>query len=316
MRRGTSPERAHAPVTSYNTATAAKAAIAPQWDQAMTRKILVLAPLALSVLGCVPQEKYDDLLTAYRAKEQQTLQAQNEVDRMRSKEAMLRGQMQDYVSKLEQAELQIGDQNSEISGLRTEFEGLQEMVGNLDFGPLPPELNEKLVRLASENSNLLAYDEQTGMLQFASDLTFALGSVELNPAAQEAIRALADIMDEGDGLAFEIRVVGHTDNVPLRSGSIYRSNVQLSAQRAISVRNALVRDGVAPARIMVGGYGEFRPIAENGKRGSAANRRVEIFLVPMPASMTPMGDDEITIDLESDAPAPAAPAPAEIEPLK
>lgn len=281
----------------------------------MTRKILVLAPIAFSTLGCVPQEKYDDLLTAYRAKEQQTLQAQNEVDRMRANEAALRGQMQDYVNKLEQAELQIGDQNSEIAGLRTEFEGLLETVGSLDFGPLPPELNEKLVRLASENSNLLAYDEQTGMLQFASDLTFALGSVELNPAAQEAIRALADIMDEGDGLAFEIRVVGHTDNVPLRSGSIYRSNVQLSAQRAISVRNALVRDGVSPERIMVGGYGEFRPIAENGKRGSAANRRVEIFLVAMPASIAPMGEDDIIVDIDVDAPA-SAPAPSDFEPLK
>lgn len=281
----------------------------------MTRKTLILAPLALSVLGCVPQEKYDDLLTAYRAKEQQTRQAQNEVDRMRANEATLRGQMQDYVNKLEQAELQIGDQNSEISGLRNEFEGLLETVGNLDFGPLPPELNEKLVRLASENSNLLAYDEQTGMLQFASDLTFALGSVELNPAAQEAIRALADIMDDGDGLAFEIRVIGHTDNVPLRSGSIYRSNVQLSAQRAISVRNALVRDGVSPERIMVGGYGEFRPIAENGKRGSAANRRVEIFLVAMPASLAPVGEEEILIEVDVEAPA-TTPAAAEIEPLK
>ena len=283
----------------------------------MTRKILVLAPIAFATLGCVPQEKYDDLLTAYRAKERQTLQAQNEVDRMRSNEATLRGQMQDYVNKLEQAELQIGDQNSEIAGLRTEFEGLLETVGSLDFGPLPAELNEKLVRLASENSNLLAYDEQTGMLQFASDLTFALGSVELNPAAQEAIRALADIMDEGDGLAFEIRVIGHTDNVPLRSGSIYRSNVQLSAQRAISVRDALVRDGVSPERIMVGGYGEFRPIAENGKRGSAANRRVEIFLVAMPASIGPASEEEIILETGSDTSASPAPAASDdFEPLK
>ncbi|NCF41171.1 MAG: OmpA family protein, partial [Planctomycetia bacterium] len=61
------------------------------------------------------------------------------------------------------------------------------------------------------------------------------------------------------------------------------TNMHLSTHRAISVRDALVKDGIAANRVQVAGYGEFRPVAENGKRGSATNRRVEIFLTPMPA---------------------------------
>ena len=280
----------------------------------MRRTILLFAPVALLAAGCVPQEKYDDLLSAYRAKEQQVVSARQENERMRSNEAAVRRQMQDYVEKLEQAETQIGGQNGEISDLRGQFEVLLEQVQNLDFGPMNPELNEKLLRLASENPDLLDYDETTGTLQFASDVTFAMGSVDLSPDAMNAVKALADILDEGDGLVFEIQVLGHTDNVRLRSGSIYRSNVQLSAQRAISVRDAMVKDGVNPDRILIGGFGEFRPLVENGRRGAAANRWVEIRLAPMPVL------DIESVEVVSPDPAPAAPSPApsriEDEPLK
>jgi chemotaxis protein MotB len=280
----------------------------------MRRTILLFAPVALLAAGCVPQEKYDDLLSAYRAKEQQVVSARQETERMRSNEASVRRQMQDYVEKLEQAEVQIGGQNGEISGLRGQFEVLLEQVQNLDFGPMNPELNEKLLRLASENPDLLDYDETTGTLQFASDVTFAMGSVDLSPDAMNAVKALADILDEGDGLVFEIQVLGHTDNVRLRSGSIYRSNVQLSAQRAISVRNAMVKDGVSPDRILIGGFGEFRPLVENGRRGAAANRRVEIRLAPMP--VLDIEDVEVISPDPAPAAEPLAPARFEDEPLK
>ncbi len=276
----------------------------------MRRPLLLIAPLALSVAGCVPQEKYDDLLTAYRAKEQQTIAAQREADRLRANEDAIRRQMGEYASKLAEAEGQLGDQSGEIATLRQEYQDFAERVASLDFNQqISSELNQRLVDLSLRYPGLLTYDEKSGLIQFASDLTFAMGSVDLSGDARTAIKALAGILEDG-GIGFEIRVVGHTDNVPLRSGSIYKSNVQLSAQRAISVRDALVRDGVAPDRIMVGGFGEFRPVAANGRRGSAANRRVEIFLV---ATGEPT-------EAASDAPAAEAPAEAprsaDDEPLK
>ena len=277
----------------------------------MRRPLLLVAPLVLSTAGCVPQEKYDDLLTAYRAKEQQTIAAQREADRLRANEDAIRRQMGEYASKLAEAEGQLGDQSGEIAKLRQEYQDFAERVASLDFNQqISSELNQRLVELSLRYPGLLTYDEKTGLIQFASDLTFAMGSVELSGDARTAIKALAAILEDG-GIGFEIRVVGHTDNVPLRSGSIYRSNVQLSAQRAISVRDALVKDGVAPDRIMVGGFGEFRPVAANGPRGSGANRRVEIFLV---------ATGEPTDQTSNQSPAvetsPERPRPADDEPLK
>jgi chemotaxis protein MotB len=280
----------------------------------MRRPLLLVAPLALSAAGCVPQEKYDDLLTAYRAKEQQAMASQNEADRLRANEEAFRRQMQEYVNKLADAEGQLGDQSGEIAKLRQEYQDFAERVSKLDFNEqISSELNQRLIDLSLRYPGLLTYDEKTGLIQFASDLTFAMGSVELSEDARTAINALAGILDGGDGVGFEIRVVGHTDNVPLRSGSIYKSNVQLSAQRAISVRDALVKDGVAPDRIMVGGYGEYRPVAANGPRGSAANRRVEIFLVAT-GDAAPAAESAP----ESTPAAPATPAKRWVdnEPLK
>ncbi|MFM1832788.1 MAG: Outer rane porin precursor [Planctomycetota bacterium] len=280
----------------------------------MRRPLLLVAPLALSAAGCVPQEKYDDLLSAYRAKEQQAIASQREVDRLRNNEESVRRQMQEYANKLAEAEGQLGDQSGEIARLLQDYETFQESVRGLGFNEqISSELNQRLIALANQYPGLLTYDERNGLIQFASDLTFAMGSVELSQDARTAIGALAGILDGSGGVGFEIRVVGHTDNVPLRSGSIYKSNVQLSAQRAISVRDALVKDGVAPDRIMVGGYGEYRPVAENGPRGSAANRRVEIFLL---ASGDAPTSDEATPETTPAAPKTPARRPVDDEPLK
>ena len=69
-----------------------------------------------------------------------------------------------------------------------------------------------------------------------------------------------------------IEVGGHTDS----TGS-EQYNQQLSMRRAEAVKNALVQQGVNPARIRAVGYGESRPISSN----LAMNRRVEITIVPM-----------------------------------
>ena len=78
----------------------------------------------------------------------------------------------------------------------------------------------------------------------------------------------------------EIRVEGHTDNVPFR-GSVL-NNWDLSTQRAISaVRYLQTRAGVDPARLAAVGYAYYRPIDTNKTHeGRARNRRIEIIVMP------------------------------------
>ena len=78
----------------------------------------------------------------------------------------------------------------------------------------------------------------------------------------------------------EIRVEGHTDNVPFK-GSVL-NNWDLSTERAISaVRYLQTRAGVDPARLAAVGYAYYRPIDTNKTpKGRARNRRIEIIVMP------------------------------------
>jgi chemotaxis protein MotB len=145
--------------------------------------------------------------------------------------------------------------------------------------------------LAAQYPNLLTFDPERGMLRFASDFTFALGSADLSASAQTSLAQLATILNTGTAANFEVRIVGHTDNVPISNPSTrakHPTNWHLSAHRSISVGSALISDGIAPTRVQVAGCGEYRPIVSNpAKGGAAANRRVEIFLVPMRDTIAP-----------------------------
>jgi len=125
----------------------------------------------------------------------------------------------------------------------------------------------------------LSLTEEGLTIRVEEALMFQSGSAELTPAAE---RFLDRVADELKLLKNPVRIEGHTDNVPLRSGH-FRSNWELSAARAANVLEYLVgRHSIDPARLSIAGYGEFRPIASNDTpEGRAANRRVEILILRM-----------------------------------
>ncbi len=90
---------------------------------------------------------------------------------------------------------------------------------------------------------------------------------------------LSKISDMLQGLDNKIKVVGHTDNVPI-SNSKFRSNWDLSAMRAINVMNFMTTTGkVAQDRMSIQAYGDQMPKYSNDtEEGRAKNRRVEIVV--------------------------------------
>ncbi len=264
---------------------------------------IALSGLGLLALGgCVPQNQYDDLMNAYRSKEQQLLQMQNEYTTSRANEDMLRKQLAEAAADLAAAKNMVGGDRGALEELEKRYQSLLAQLGSMN--PLPESVNEVLETLARENPDMFEFDARLGMLRFKSDVTFDLGSAKLTSKAESVLKKFASILNTGEARNLEVRVVGHTDNVPIRRGSTaaqHPTNVHLSAHRSISVRDALVGDGVNATRFMVAGYGEFRPIAENTARGNADNRRVEVFLVPMAGSAMASGSTEKSVP----APTPA-----------
>ncbi len=125
-----------------------------------------------------------------------------------------------------------------------------------------------------------------------SDILFGSGSASLAAEAQPVITLLGKVLAS---FPVDIRVEGHTDNVPVAGGQ-YPSNWELSAARALSVVHLLIQDGVPPERLSAVGFGEFHPVVPNTTPdGRNANRRVVLSVEA--------GDSAVTA-------APVAPAPA------
>lgn len=253
------------------------------------RALTLLSAVALLGVGCTPQDRYDNLLTSNRSLEEQLTSVEQDRDAAVASRDALRRQLDQARSELAALRGQHDVVQGDLRTLSSDYDKMLEQLSGLEMGPLPAEVEAALMKLAQEHPDLLTLDAKRGMLRFASDFTFAMGSVELSADAASTLNQLATILNTGKALNLEVRVVGHTDNVPVSKASTraqHPNNVYLSAHRAISVRDALVSAGVEPVRIQVAGYGEYRPIVPNDpnpKVGAAENRRVEIFLVPMPA---------------------------------
>ncbi|MDF0487961.1 OmpA family protein [Sphingomonas sp. H39-1-10] len=116
------------------------------------------------------------------------------------------------------------------------------------------------------------------ILSIPSGINFAYNSDTVAPAFQHTLDDVARVLGQYDRTYIDI--YGHTDAI---GSDAY--NQGLSERRAVAVADYLVTHGVNGARIATRGFGKTQPIANNEtEEGRAANRRVEIKIVPIPES--------------------------------
>ncbi|MGA8695729.1 MAG: peptidoglycan -binding protein [Xanthobacteraceae bacterium] len=115
-----------------------------------------------------------------------------------------------------------------------------------------------------------------------SEIFFDTGRADLKPEGRAELDKVASAIVELESqipaeIAWILRVDGHTDVRPIIGQ--FKSNWDLSAERAISVVQYLVGKGVKPSRLVAAGFGEFQPI-ESGTTEDAyrRNRRIEFKL--------------------------------------
>jgi outer membrane protein OmpA-like peptidoglycan-associated protein len=114
---------------------------------------------------------------------------------------------------------------------------------------------------------------QKTLLDYAKTILFDTGKASIKKESEEVLNNIVAILAEYKNSKFTID--GHTDS----TGSA-KTNQRLSEERAYSVMNYLIENGVASSRLSATGYGEDRPIADNNtNQGRRTNRRVEINLV-------------------------------------
>jgi outer membrane protein OmpA-like peptidoglycan-associated protein len=126
----------------------------------------------------------------------------------------------------------------------------------------------------SEQLNLILQtrDSARGLIVSMSDVLFDTGKYSLKPGAREKLAKVAGILIAYPGL--DIQVGGYTDNVGSDT-----MNQTLSENRAGSVRDYLVQEGVAMNSVSAKGFGNTLPVASNdNSSGRQQNRRVELLV--------------------------------------
>lgn len=114
-------------------------------------------------------------------------------------------------------------------------------------------------------------------------IQFASGQTGLSSKAKAMLDEVVEqLMSESDA---KIIVEGHADGAPVLRGT-YRSNWDLSQARARSAAKYLQSKGIDASRIEAVGKAHTDPVAsQTTSAGRAANRRVEVILLPMGATM-------------------------------
>jgi len=130
-----------------------------------------------------------------------------------------------------------------------------------------------------------------GRIGISGSVLFATGSDELRPEGRQLLRSLVQpllvYLRERDEM---LMVSGFTDNTTLLRGSQQRfaDNLELSAQRALTVARALIDEGMPPSQVFAAAFGAQQPVASNAdEKGRAQNRRVEMAPVPKASSAKP-----------------------------
>lgn len=116
------------------------------------------------------------------------------------------------------------------------------------------------------------------VLSLPMDILFASGRASLTEEGHSSL------LEVGQGLATirdrQFQIEGHTDDVPIKTAK-FPSNWELGAARALVVLRTLEEGGVRSQQLSAATYGEHRPTAKNDSdQGRAANRRIEIVVVP------------------------------------
>ena len=223
--------------------------------------------LALPVLACgISQELYQ--------KDMQSLKQQVEACEASKAEVV---QEKEQVTKQMQRQLQqmVSEKGKLTADLKQSLAKVQELKA------MAEKRKHALDAMKAKLSNLLAAGKLKirtfrGMpvIEMGEKILFDVGKSKLTTEGKMALTELTPILVAMKDRHFQ--VAGHTDN----TGSP-EFNWRLSLDRAINVVFFMIGEGMPPDRISAAGYGQYAPIADNDtEEGRAANRRIDIVLVP------------------------------------
>ncbi len=183
------------------------------------------------------------------------------------------GKAQDLETKLAAEEAEKALLEKERAAKEAEIQRLTKTHQDLEKS-LQTEIEKGDIRIKQVRDRLT--------INMVDRVLFASGKAQVKPAGLKVLKQVSDILKNVADK--QIRIEGHTDNVPIGAGlkSRFPTNWELSTARATSVVRYLIEQGgVDRVNLSAVGYAETRPVAGNdSEEGRTSNRRIEIVLYP------------------------------------
>ncbi len=225
--------------------------------------------------------------SAASAGQNESLQAENEkltvaLERALAGRDFLTGQLRKTEAQVKEREKEMDELASvsfaQISSAIGERDAALEQATSTEWADsLSASLTESFG--AQSSTEVTALSNNSVAIKVGNTGLFRPGSTILSDNGEVLLSEIGQKLASQDDA--QVKVVGHTDNIPTGSGSRYANNTELSLARATSALSYLTTVGVPAERISAAGVGEAYPIASNDTdEGQLANRRVEIILTP------------------------------------
>ena len=262
------------------------------------------------------QQNLDQEATERKAAEQQATELQSRLDGLEKENGQLnselgnvRGQITDLEQKLANGSASAREEIAKLQKQASELEGnaariakereqlrqeQSQLATTLEQERLAKEEEiKRLTRTQEELSKSLQDEISKGNItiqQVRDRLTinmvdrvlFDSGQAQVKPAGVKVLKQVSDVLNKISDK--QIRIEGHTDNVPISSKlqDRFKTNWELSTARATTVVRYLIdQGGVDRQYLSAVGYADTHPLASNdSEEGRSSNRRIEIVLYP------------------------------------
>lgn len=172
-----------------------------------------------------------------------------------------------------ESKLTIAEQALRLKQLQDLIQSQKDIMLNLRNS-----IADALLNFSSDELSVYILDGNV-YVSLQEKLLFKSGSDVVDDKGKDALESLAMVLSETKDIT--VLVVGHTDNIPIKTDQ-YKDNWDLSTARATSILRILTDDyGYNANLITASGRGQYHPLVSNATpEGRAANRRTEIILSP------------------------------------
>jgi chemotaxis protein MotB len=220
-------------------------------------------------------------LTASLEQERQRLKAE-EADKARlaKEREQLEQQQSQLTASLEQERLRLKAEEADKARLEQERLAKEEEIARLTR--TQEELSKSLQDEIAKGNITIQQVRDRLTINMVDRVLFDSGQAQVKPAGIKVLKQVGDVLNKITDK--QIRIEGHTDNVPISSKlqDRFKTNWELSTARATTVVRYLIdQGGVDRQYLSAVGYADTRPQAPNDtEEGRSSNRRIEIVLYP------------------------------------